>query len=71
MAKFTYEIAIPNSGTYEVESDRELTDAQAYKYALQQAGQTTTTPPAPTVKEDTSDWDENKNAIPMIGEDEE
>ena len=43
MAKFTYEIAIPNSGTYEVESDRELTDAQAYKYALQQAGQT----PAP------------------------
>jgi hypothetical protein len=54
MAKFTYEIAIPNSGTYEVESDRELTDAQAYKYALQQAGQTTTTPPAPPVKEDTS-----------------
>jgi len=51
MAKFTYEIAIPNSGTYEVESDRELTDAQAYKYALQQAGQTT---PAPPVKEDTS-----------------
>lgn len=52
MSKFTYEIAIPNSGTYEVESDRELTDAQAYKYALQQAGQTTTTPPP--VKEDTS-----------------
>jgi len=51
MAKFTYEIAIPNSGTYEVESDRELTDAQAYKYALQQAGQTTAAPP---VKEDTS-----------------
>jgi hypothetical protein len=51
MAKFTYEIAIPNSGTYEVESDRELTDAQAYKYALQQASQTTTAPP---VKEDTS-----------------
>jgi hypothetical protein len=38
MAKFTYEIKIPNSGTYEVESDRELTDAQAYQYALQQAG---------------------------------
>lgn len=37
MAKFTYEIKIPNSGTYEVESDRELTDAQAYQYALQQA----------------------------------
>jgi hypothetical protein len=51
MDKFTYEIAIPNSGTYEVESDRELTDAQAYKYALQQAGQTTVVPP---VKEDTS-----------------
>jgi uncharacterized membrane protein len=51
MAKFTYEIAIPNSGTYEVESDRELTDAQAYTYALQQASQTTTAPP---VKEDTS-----------------
>ena len=34
MAKFTYEINIPNSGTYEVESDRELTDAQAYQYAL-------------------------------------
>ena len=51
MAKFTYEIAIPNSGTYEVESDRELTDAQAYKYALQQAGQTTTAPP---VTQDTS-----------------
>jgi len=37
MAKFTYEINIPNSGTYEVESDRELTDAQAYQYALKQA----------------------------------
>ena len=51
MDKFTYEINIPNSGTYEVESDRELTDAQAYQYALKQASQTTTTPP---VKEDTS-----------------
>ena len=50
MAKFTYEIAIPNSGTYEVESDRELTEGQAYKYALQQAGQQA---PAP-VKEDSS-----------------
>ena len=47
MAKFTYEIKIPNSGTYEVESDRELTDAQAYQYALQQAG---TEPSAETVK---------------------
>lgn len=46
MAKFTYEIAIPNSGTYEVESDRELTDAQAYKYALQQSSQQATTPAA-------------------------
>jgi hypothetical protein len=41
MAKFTYEITIPNSGTYEVGSDKELTDAQAYQYALQQAGPTT------------------------------
>lgn len=49
-AKFTYEIEIPNRGTYEVDSDRELTDAQAYKYALQQAGQQTPSP----VKEDTS-----------------
>ena len=37
MDKFTYEINIPNSGVYIVESDRELTDAQAYQYALQQA----------------------------------
>ncbi len=37
MSKFTYEITIPNSGTYEVGSDKELTDAQAYQYALQQA----------------------------------
>jgi hypothetical protein len=54
MAKFTYEIAIPNSGTYEVESDRELTDAQAYQYALQQSSQQAPTPPAPPVKEDSS-----------------
>jgi hypothetical protein len=47
MAKFTYEIAIPNSGTYEVESDRELTDAQAYQYALQQSSQQATTQTAP------------------------
>ena len=33
----TYEISIPNKGTFEVSSDKELTDAQAYQYALQQA----------------------------------
>jgi hypothetical protein len=49
MAKFKYEIAIPNSGTYEVESDRELTDAQAYQYALQQASQQA---PAPSATKD-------------------
>ena len=43
MAKFTYEITIPNSGTYEVGSDKELTDAQAYQYALQQAAPATQT----------------------------
>ena len=37
MAKFSYEVTIPNSGTYEVESDKELSDADAYKYALAQA----------------------------------
>jgi hypothetical protein len=37
MAKFSYEVTIPNGGTYEVESDKELSDAQAYQYALQQA----------------------------------
>ncbi len=37
MAKFTYEITIPGSGTYEVESDKELSDAQAYQFALQQS----------------------------------
>lgn len=37
MAKFTYEVTIPDSGTYDVESDKELSDAQAYQYALQQA----------------------------------
>ena len=36
MAKFSYEVTIPNSGTYEVESDKELSDADAYKYALAQ-----------------------------------
>lgn len=37
MAKFSYEVTIPNSGTYEVESDKELSDADAYKFALAQA----------------------------------
>lgn len=43
MDKFTYEINIPNSGVYIVESDRELTDAQAYQYALKQASPTVAT----------------------------
>ena len=34
-----YDIIIPGKGSYEVESDKELTDAQAYQYALQQASQ--------------------------------
>lgn len=33
----TYEITIPGSGTYEVKSDRNLTDTEAYNYALSQA----------------------------------
>ena len=37
MAKFSYEVTIPNSGTYDVESDKELSDADAYKFALAQA----------------------------------
>ena len=51
MAKFTYEVEIPNRGTYEVDSERELTDSQIYQYALKQAGQTTAAPP---VTQDTS-----------------
>ncbi len=35
MAKFTYEVNIPGSGTFEVGSDVELTDQQAYEYATQ------------------------------------
>ena len=50
MAKFTYEITIPNSGTYEVGSDKELTDAQAYQYALQQATPATQTSQPKTSK---------------------
>jgi hypothetical protein len=43
MAKFSYEVTIPNSGTYEVESDKELSDAEAYKFALAQATPSTQT----------------------------
>lgn len=35
MAKFTYDVTIPNRGTFEVNSDTELTDKQAYDYAFQ------------------------------------
>jgi hypothetical protein len=49
-AKFTYEITIPNKGVYDVDSDRELTDAQAYQYALKQSQET----PAPVTQEDSS-----------------
>ena len=34
-----YDIEIPGMGTYEVESDKDLTDKQAYQYAMQQASQ--------------------------------
>ena len=34
-----YSVDIPGSGSYDVESDKELTDAQAYQYALIQANQ--------------------------------
>lgn len=33
----SYEIKIPGKGVFEVDSDKELTDAQAYQYALTQA----------------------------------
>jgi hypothetical protein len=33
----TYEVTIEGKGTYEVTSDKDLTDAQAYQYALMQA----------------------------------
>jgi len=35
MAKFSYDVNIPGSGSFEVNSDTELTDQQAYDYALQ------------------------------------
>lgn len=37
MAAYEYEITIQGKGTYEVGSDKELTDAQAYQYALAQS----------------------------------
>jgi len=37
MAAFEYEVTIQGKGTYEVSSDKELTDAQAYQYALAQS----------------------------------
>lgn len=33
----TYEITIPGSGTYQVQSDRDLSDTEAYNAALSQA----------------------------------
>lgn len=34
-----YDVVIPGKGSYEVESDKDLTDQEAYKYALAQANQ--------------------------------
>jgi hypothetical protein len=45
----TYEVTIEGKGTYEITSDKELTDAQAYQYALEQS-KTETTPSAPARK---------------------
>jgi hypothetical protein len=42
MSKFTYDVTIPNRGTFEVKSDTELTDQQAYDYALQSMPSRTT-----------------------------
>lgn len=36
-----YEVIVPGSGTYIVESDKELTEQEAYKYAKQQADEMT------------------------------
>jgi len=33
----SYQVKIPEKGTFEVNSDKELTEAQAYEYALIQA----------------------------------
>jgi hypothetical protein len=45
----TYEVTIEGKGTYEVTSDKELTDAQAYQYALEQS-KAEVTPSAPAKK---------------------
>lgn len=52
MAEFNYEVTIPNKGVFDVDSDRELTEAQAYKYALQKAEQQTNA--RPVTQEDSS-----------------
>jgi hypothetical protein len=45
----TYEVTIEGKGTYEVTSDKELTDAEAYKYALEQS-KSEVVPSAPAKK---------------------
>jgi hypothetical protein len=45
----TYEVTIEGKGTYEVISDKELTDAEAYQYALEQS-KAEVTPSAPAKK---------------------
>lgn len=45
----TYEVTIEGKGTYEVNSDKELTDAEAYKYALEQS-KSEVAPSAPVKK---------------------
>ena len=45
----TYEVTIEGKGTYEVTSDNDLTDAQAYQYALEQS-KSEVTPSAPAKK---------------------
>ena len=37
MAKYSYEITIPNQGTFVIDSDRELSDAEAYQAVIGQA----------------------------------
>lgn len=41
MAKFSYEITIPNAGTFVIDSDRELTDKEAYDAVLASSQQQT------------------------------
>lgn len=47
----TYEITIPGKGTFEVTSEKELTDQQAYQYALSQAGGEQKAPAPKTFRE--------------------